>query len=90
MQLTAVISLINIAILAVLLFIYARIYKTSKAVFTLGLLFFSIMLISQNIIAVYAYFAMAQLYSPELFPYILGIHLTELVGLAVLLKITLS
>ncbi len=89
-QLTAVISLINIAILAVLLLVYARIYKSSKAVFTLGLIFFSIMMVSQNIIAVYAYFAMAQLYSPELYPYILGIHFTELVGLAVLLKITWS
>lgn len=90
MLLTAAISLINLAILTVLLFVYVRIYKSSKAVFTLGLIFFSIMMVSQNIIAVYAYFAMAQLYSPELYPYILGIHFTELVGLAVLLKITWS
>ncbi len=90
MQLTAAISLINIAVLTVLLFVYVRIYKSSKAVFTLGLLFFSIMMVSHNIIAVYAYFAMAPLYSPELHPYILGIHFTELVGLAVLLKITWS
>ncbi len=90
MLLTAVISLINMAILTVLLCIYVRIYISSKAAFTLGLMFFSIMMISQNIIAVYAYFAMAPLYSPELYPYILGIHFTELVGLAVLLKITLS
>jgi len=90
MVLTAVISLINMAILTVLLFIYVRIYISSKAVFTLGLMFFSIMMVSQNIIAVYAYFTMAPLYSPELYPYILGIHFTELVGLAILLKITWS
>ncbi len=66
------------------------IYNSSKAVFTLGLLFFSIMMVSHNIIAVYAYFAMAPLYSTELHPYILGIHFTELMGLAVLLKITWS
>ena len=78
------------AILTLLLCIYVRIYISSKAAFTLGLMFFSIMMVSQNIIAVYAYFAMAPLYSPELYPYILGIHFTELVGLAVLLKITLS
>ncbi|MEJ7642503.1 MAG: hypothetical protein WKF36_09965 [Candidatus Nitrosocosmicus sp.] len=90
MLLTAAISLINLAILTVLLFVYVRIYKSSKAVFTLGLIFFSIMMVSQNIIAVYAYFAMAQLYSPELYPYILVIHFTELVGLAELLKITWS
>ena len=90
MVLTAVISLINMAILTVLLFIYVKIYISSKAVFTLGLMFFSLMMVSQNIIAVYAYFAMAPLYSPELYPYILGIQFTELVGLAILLKITWS
>jgi hypothetical protein len=56
----------------------------------LGLLFFSIMMMLHNVIAVYAYFSMHMLYSPELYYYILGIHLTELVGLVVLLKITLS
>ena len=90
MQLTAVISLANIAVLIALLVTYAKIYKTSKAVFTLGLIFFSVMMMLQNIIAVYAYFAMAPLYSSELHPYFLGIHITELVGISILLKITLS
>jgi hypothetical protein len=90
MLLIAIISLANIAVLTALLIVYAKIYKTSKADFTLGLMFFSIMMMLQNIIAIYAYFAMAPLYPPELYPYFLGIHITELVGLAVLLKITLT
>ncbi len=90
MQFTAIVSLANIAVLTALLIVYAKIYKASKAVFTLGLMFFSMMMMLQNIIAVYAYFAMAPLYPPELYPYFLGIHITELVGLAVLLKITLT
>ncbi len=90
MQLTAIVSLVNIAVLSALLIIYTKIYKTSKAVFTLGLMFFSIMMMIQNIIAAYAYFTMSPLYAPELYPYFLGIHVTELIGISVLLKITLS
>jgi hypothetical protein len=42
-----------------------------------------------NIISVYAYFAMEALYASELLPYLLVIHLTELAGISVLLKVTL-
>jgi hypothetical protein len=89
MGITAIVSLANMAVLTALLIVYIKIYKTSKAVFTLGLMFFSIMMMIQNIIAVYAYFTMAPLYAPALYPYLLGIHFTELVGISVLLKITL-
>ncbi len=88
--LSTIISVANIALLAMLIAIYAKIYKTSKAVYTLGLLFFAAMLTLHNVIAVYAYFAMAPLYSDELFPYFVGIHLAELAGIAVLVKVTLD
>lgn len=90
MQLIAIVSLANIAVLTSLLIVYTKIYKTSKVVFTLGLMFFSIMMMLQNIIAAYSYFAMAPLYAQELLPYILGIHTTELVGIVILLKITIT
>jgi hypothetical protein len=90
MLLTAIVSTINIIILIGLLVTYVRIYKSSKAVFTLGLMFFSIMMMLHNIIAIFAYFAMAPSYTKELHPYFFGIHLTELIGLGVLLKITLT
>ena len=89
MDLSALISLSNVAILGALLYIYARIYNTSKAIFTVGLMFFAGMLMLHNLIAVYAYFAMAPLYSEALLPYFVAIHAAELAGLAVLLKITL-
>lgn len=89
MDLSALISLSNVAILGALLYIYARIYNTSKAIFTVGLMFFAGMLMLHNLIAVYAYFAMAPLYSEALLPYFVAIHVAELAGLAVLLKITL-
>lgn len=43
-----------------------------------------------NIIAVYAYFAMAPLYSDELFSYFVAIHLAELAGIAALLRAKLT
>ena len=40
MGISAVIGLANIGILAALLVIYARVYKNTKATFTIGLIFF--------------------------------------------------
>ena len=89
MDLSAGISLSNVAILGALLFIYAKMYKSSKATFTVGLMFFAAMLMLHNLIALYAYFAMAPLYNEALLPYFVAIHAAELAGLAVLLKITI-
>ena len=86
--LTAGIALVNVALLVSLLTIYARIYKKTKASFTIGWMFFAGMLILHNIIAVYAYFVMESLYSLELLPFFAVIHLAELAGIAVLLKVT--
>jgi hypothetical protein len=89
MGIIAVIGLTNIGILTALLIIYLRIYKNIKATFTIGLVFFVVLLMLHNIIAVYAYFAMEQLYGLRLLPYLIGIHIAELAGLLILLRTTL-
>jgi hypothetical protein len=86
---SAIVGLANIGILIALLIIYLRIYKNTRATFTIGLIFFVCLLMLHNIIAVYAYFAMQQLYSIGLLPYFLGIHIAELAGLSVLFRVTL-
>jgi hypothetical protein len=86
---SAIIGIINIGILTILLFIYTKAYKNTKAIFTIGLIFFVALLALHNIIAVYAYFAMEPLYAAGLLPYFIGIHVAELAGLSVLLRITL-
>ncbi len=88
MDVSAAVSLVNIGILAVLMAMYGRIYANTKAVFTLGLMFFSAMLALHNAIAVYGYFAMAPLYAEPLLPYFVGVHIAELAGIATLLKFT--
>lgn len=79
----------NIAILIALLFLYVRVYRSSKAKFTIGLILFVILLMLHNIIAVYGYFMMEPLYAEALIPYFFAIHIAELAGLSVLLRITL-
>ena len=79
----------NIAVIIALLVLYAKVYKTSKANFTIGLILFSSLLMLHNIIAVYGYIMMEPLYAPALVPYFLAIHVAELGGLLVLFRITL-
>lgn len=89
MEISAGVGIVNVALLIALLIVYAKIYKSTRAVFTIGLMFFTGMLMLHNIIAVYAYFAMEPLYAVALLPYFVGVHITELAGIAVLLKVTL-
>ncbi len=88
MDVSSIVSMANVAILVVLLSVYGRIYSKTGATFTIGLMVFAGMLMLHNVIAVYAYFAMAPLYSDELLPYFVGIHIAELAGLIALLKVT--
>jgi hypothetical protein len=89
MNLSTVISVLNIAVLLTLLVIYIKIYIKSRAVFTVGLIFFTVMLMLHNLIAVYAYLVMAPLYPDDLLPYFVAIHMAELVGIVALLRVTL-
>jgi hypothetical protein len=89
MDISAIISLVNVGMLVALLIMYVKIYRSSKAIFTFGLMFFASMLIVHNLVAVYAYFAMAPLYNESLLPYFVAIHVAELIGIAALLKITI-
>ena len=61
---------------------------SSRAIFTIGLILFSSLLMLHNIIAVYGYLMMEPLYAQALVPYFLAIHIAELAGLSILLRIT--
>jgi hypothetical protein len=89
MEVSAGLSLANIGVLTALLVIYAKMYRSSKAVFSLGLMFFASALMVHNGIAVYAYFAMAPLYNESLLPYFIIIHGVELAGISMLLRISI-
>lgn len=88
MDVSSIVSMANTGVLVALLIVYGRIYSKTGATFTIGLMVFAGMLMLHNVLAVYAYFAMAPLYSDELLPYFAGIHVAELAGLIALLKVT--
>jgi hypothetical protein len=85
----ALVASANIAVLVALLILYTKVYKSSKANFTIGLMLFVGLLMLHNIIAVYGYVMMEPLYAPALVPYFLAIHIAELAGLLILFRITL-
>jgi len=88
MDISSIVSIVNMAILVTLLAVYSNIYRKTGATFTIGLMVFAGMLMLHNVIAVYAYLAMAPLYSDDLLPYFVGIHIAELSGLLALMKVT--
>ncbi len=89
MEISAGVGIVNTALLITLLTVYSKLYKSTRAVFTIGLMFFAGMLTLHNIIGVYAYFAMEQLYAQGLLPYLAAIQIAELAGIVALLKVTL-
>jgi len=89
MNASTVVSVLNVAVLLILFVIYAKIYVKSRAVFTIGLMFFTVMLMLHNLIAVYAYLVMSPLYPDELLPYFVAIHIAELFGIVALLRVTI-
>jgi hypothetical protein len=89
MDVSAGVSIANILVLIGLLSIYTKVYSSSRAQFTLGLIFFASLLLIQNVIAVYSYITMAPFFTDAIQPYLLAIHIIELAGLSILLKISL-
>lgn len=89
MDASAIVSAANVAVLTALIVLYGRTYSSSKAHFTLGLIFFASLLLIQNAIGIYSYVTMAPFFTEAILPYLLAINIAELAGLSVLLKVTL-
>jgi hypothetical protein len=82
------VSIVNMIVLGILMFIFSQMYRRTKAHLPLGMIVFSAMLFLHNVIGAYAYFAMSMLFSSEIFPYLLGVHIAELAGILIFLKIS--
>ncbi len=84
------VSIANMIVLGILIFVFGKMYANTKAQLPLGMIVFSVMLFLHNTIGAYAYFSMSQLFSHEIFPYLLGVHIAELAGILIFLKITMD
>jgi hypothetical protein len=65
-------------------------YVNTKAQLPLGMIVVAGMLFLHNVIGALAYFSMEEIFSHEIFPYMLGVGIAELAGLIIFLKITLD
>lgn len=86
----SIVSIINMVILGVLISIFGKMYAKTKAQLPLGMIVVAGMLFLHNVIGAFAYFSMDQIFSYEIFPYMLGVGIAELAGLLIFLKITLD
>jgi hypothetical protein len=90
MTASTVVSGANIVALGVLIGVFAKMYLKTKAQLPIGMIFFASLLLLHNVIGIYAYFSMMDLYASALLPYLLAVHMAELAGILILLKITLQ
>ena len=86
----SVVSIANMAVLGILICIFGRMYGKTRAQLPLGMIVVAGMLFLHNIIGALAYFSMDQLFSHEIFPYMMGVGIAELGGLLIFLKITMD
>ena len=82
------ISIANIIVLASLIGIFLMSYTKTRAQFPLAMIVFCGFLVMHNLIGAQAYFTSVHLFSQEIFPYLIGIHGTELAGLLIFLKVS--
>ena len=90
MTASTIVSSANMIALGVLIGVFAKMYSKTRAQLPLGMIFFAGLLFLHNVIGVYAYFTMMDLYATALLPYMLAIHVAELAGIIILLRITLQ
>ena len=86
----SVVSITNMGILGVLIAIFGKMYGKTRAQLPLGMIVVAGMLFLHNVIGSLAYFSMEEIFSHEIFPYMLGVGIAELAGLLIFLKITLD
>ena len=90
MTASTIVSGANLVVLGVLVGVFIKIYSRTRAQLPLGMIFFAGLLFLHNVIGVYAYFSMMELYAAALLPYLLAVHIAELAGILIFLKITLQ
>jgi len=86
----SIVSIVNMTVLGILICIFGKMYVKTRAQLPLGMIVVASMLFLHNIIGAFAYFSMDQLFSHEIFPYMLGVGIAELAGLLIFLKLTID
>ncbi len=88
MDVSLSIATISAVLLAGLIVVYARVYKDTRAQFSLGLTIFASILFAQNILGVYSFLTMSPFIGEPFLPYLLGINIAQVLGIFVLFRTT--
>lgn len=89
MDLAMVLAGVNAVLLGGLTYLYARIYRKSRAMYTMGLMVFAFALFLQNAMTFFAYFTMASLFAEGILPFLLAIAILEFTSVVVVFRVTL-
>jgi hypothetical protein len=89
MDLAVVFSSLNVVVLVGLLYMYARIVLRSRALYPAGMMIFGALLLLQNLLTAYSYFAMTTFFGEAVLPYLATISILEFGGLVTLTRISL-
>ena len=81
---------ISAILLLVLVGVYVRVYRDTRAQFSLGLAIFATILFAQNVLTVYSFLAMAPYILDPFLPFLLAINLVQVLGVIVLLRTTIQ
>ena len=79
---------LSAVLLLVLIAMYFRMYRDTKAQFSVGLTIFAVVLFVQNVLAVYSFLTKGSYVLDQFLPFLLSVNLAELVGITVLLRTT--
>lgn len=86
----AIVAIANMAVLGILIGIFAKMYSKTKTPVHMGLMFFISMLFLDNAINVYTFVTLFDLYGATLLPFVLIVRIIQLAGSLIFLKITLQ
>ena len=80
---------ITAALLLGLIITYAKVFRDTRAQFSLGLTIFASILFAQNVFAVYSFVTMSPYIEPPFLPYLLGINIAQVLGILILFRTTI-
>ena len=88
MEIAIVLEFFNGLLLLFLLYTYVQNYRQMKTAFGLGLIFFALFLLVENVLAAFFHLTMMNYYSPEAMQHALVLNAVQTIALAILAWIT--
>jgi hypothetical protein len=89
MDVALIFSGLNVVVLLGLIYLYARIAIHNRAALSVGLVVFALILLAQNALTLFAYYAMEPLFGAETLPILSTAATLQFVAYAILLKLTM-